>query len=199
MDARIRGFLQKNRRTAKGSSEIAQFIPVIYILLLLVLMPLLDIGIVFVAGATQYLATNDIAAKAATQGDYTSALNAMANEASQFQSSGLAQFAQMAPDGGYIGCGDDLYAMATNIVSGVVTSSPADQPPTQAINTTANMYELSVKSTYSVQPLVSLAALPFLGSVPGLGQPAILTFTANRPIETLVGSNQHLDRAQSLP
>jgi hypothetical protein len=107
----------------------------------------------------------------------------MTNEASQFQSSSLAQFVQMVPAGGYIGCGDDLFALVTNIGSGVVTSSPADQPLNQTINTTTNMYEVLVKSVYNVEPLISLAAIPFLGNVPGLGQPITLIFTANRPFE----------------
>jgi hypothetical protein len=76
-------------------------------------MPLLDLSSAFVAGATQYLATNDFAAKAATQPDYSSALNSMANEAYQFQSNGLAQFVHIAPRGGYTGCGDDMYVLAT--------------------------------------------------------------------------------------
>jgi len=51
------------------------------------------------------------------------------------------------------------------------------------IDTTAKMYELSVKSTYTVSPLISLATVPGLGSVPGLGLPVTLSFTANRPVE----------------
>ena len=61
---------RKNLRRSQGSSEIAEFIPVVYILFLLVLIPLLDLVTVFVAGAVQYLATNDLAAKAANQADY---------------------------------------------------------------------------------------------------------------------------------
>jgi hypothetical protein len=158
-------------------------VPTLYILFLLVLMPLLDVGNLFVAGAAQYLATNDFAAKAATQSDYSSVLNTMATEAFQFQSSGLAKFVNMRAQGGYTGCGDDLYVLQTDIGSGTVTSSAADQPLPPPIDTKNNMYEISVKSVYSVSPLVNLAAVPGLGSVPGLGQPVTLTFTANRPVE----------------
>src|SRR5580692_5495325 len=86
-----------SRRSKRGSSEISEFAPTLYILFLLVLMPLLDVGNLFVAGAAQYLATNDFAAKAATQGDYASILNAMANEAYQFQSTGFAKFVHLQP------------------------------------------------------------------------------------------------------
>ena len=167
----------------EGASELAQFPVVLYVLFLLVLFPLLNLVGLLVAATTQYLATNDLAAKAATQADYTSSLNSMLNEAAQFQSTGLSKFVQLEPAGGYVGCGDDLYVLATDIGSGVVISSSADQPITQTIDTSKSMYELQVQSTYSVSPLTNLAAIPFLGNVPGLGQPATLSFTANRPVE----------------
>ena len=89
----------------------------------------------------------------------------------------------MIPAGGYTGCGNDLYVLATNIGSGSVTSSPPDQPLTQPINTTTGMYELQVKSVYTIEPQISLAALPLLGNIPGLGQAVTLNITANRPVE----------------
>jgi hypothetical protein len=173
----------QNVRSQKGVSELSQFPVVLYIVFLIVLFPLLNLVTLFVAGTTLYLATNDFAAKAATQVDYSSALNCMVNEAFQFQSNGLAHFVHMVPEGGYTGSGDDLYVLATNIKSGAVTSSPADGPLTQQIDTATSMYELQVKSTYSVSPLLSLASIPVLGTVPGLGTPVTLTFTASRPVE----------------
>jgi len=170
-------------RSSTGSTEIPQFVIVLFILFLFALVPMLDISALLVAAATQYLATNDLAGKAATQPDYQSALNSMFNEAGQFQMTGLAEFVRMVPSGGFTGCGDDLYMLATNIGSGVVTKSSADQPLTQTINTSSNMYELSVASSYSVTPLISLASVPGLGSVPGLSTPVTLSFTANRPLE----------------
>ena len=70
-------------------SELAQFPLTFYILFLIVLIPLLNLVSLLVAGTTQFLATNDIAAKAATQPDYASALNSMVNEASLFHSNTL--------------------------------------------------------------------------------------------------------------
>jgi hypothetical protein len=154
-----------------------------YILFLVILMPMLDLVNVFVGGAVQYLATNDIAAKASSQPDYPTTLNTMVNEAYQFQSNGLAKFVNIAPDGGYTGCGADLYIVGTNIASGAVTASSANQTLNQAVDTTQNMYEASVKTTYDISPLVSFAAIPGLNTVPGLGMPVTLNCTANRPIE----------------
>jgi len=179
----MRQLNHRMRRSPNGMSEFSQFSLVLYVLFLIVLLPLLNLATLFLAAAIQFLATNDFAAKAATQPDYASALNSMASEAFQFQSNTLAQFVRMVPAGGYTGCGNDLYVLATNIGSGGVISSPPDQPLAQSINTTTALYELQVKSVYSVEPLVSLAALPLLGNVPGLGQAVTLTFSASRPVE----------------
>src|ERR1700679_1934260 len=173
----------KNRRSKRGASEISQFIPALYILFLIVFLPLINLATLFVSAAIQYLATNDFVAKASTQQSYSSALNTMAREAYHFQqTSGLANFISMSPTGGYTGCGDDLYVLTTNVATGVVSSSAANMPLTQAVNTGTNIYELSVTSNYSVAPLINLSAVPLLGAVPGLGQPVNLTFTANRPV-----------------
>jgi hypothetical protein len=154
-----------------------------YVLFLIILIPLLNLVNLFVSAATLYLATNDFASKAATQPNYSSALNAMAAESYKFQATGFARFLHMVPTGGFSGCGDDLYVLATDLGTGAVTSSQADMPLSQAIDTPASMYELSVQSVYEVSPLISMSALPLLGSVPGLGKPAALTFKATRPVE----------------
>jgi hypothetical protein len=184
----IRGGLNRSSRSQRGASEISEFIPVVYVLFLIVLLPLLNLGALFVAAATQYLATNDFVSKASTQSDYHDALNTMAGEAYQFQASGLAHFIHMAPAGGYTDCGDDLYVFTTNIATGAVTSTAADMPVTVPVNTRANVYELSVTSSYTVAPLVNLSSLPVLGNVSGLGQPVALSFTANAPSSIPVAS-----------
>ena len=175
--------LNRSVRSPKGASQIAEFAPVMYVLFLIVLLPLLNLTALFAGAAIQYLATNDLVAKAATQSGYSGALNTMADEAYSFQANGLAHFVKMTPEGGYTGCGDDLYVVTTNIATGTVTSSAPDMPMTAPVNTAANMYELSVKSSYTLAPLVNLSSVPVLGSVPGLGQPVALSFTANRPVE----------------
>ena len=170
-------------RSRKGATEIAQFPLTIYCLFLVVLLPVLNLVTLLIAGTTAYLATNDLAAKAATQASFAQALNAMAVEAYNFQSNSLAQFVKMSPQGGYTGCGDDLYVLATDIGGAGIQSSAADQSLTQTIDTTKNIYEMQVVSSYTVSPLVSMASFPLLGSIPGLGQPVTLSFAASRPIE----------------
>ena len=170
-------------RSETGATEIAQFPLTIYCLFLVVLLPVLNLVTLLIAGCTAYLATNDFAAKAATQSTFAQALNAMAIEAYNFQTNNLAHFVKMVPQGGYTGCGNDLYVLATNIGGSGIQSSAPDQSLTANIDTTKNIYELQVVSSYTVSPLISMASLPLLGSVPGLGQPVTLSFAASRPVE----------------
>lgn len=174
---------RRKRRNARGASEIAEFIPALFVLFIIILMPLIDLAAVFVAAATQYLATNDIVSKAATQADYASALSSMASEAYNFQSTGFAKFVKLQPLNGFTGCGDDLYVLATDVGSGTVVTSSANQPLAQNIDSKTNIYELSVRSEYTTGPLISLSGVPLLADIPGLGKPATLVFTANRPVE----------------
>jgi len=170
-------------RSSKGAAEIAQFPLTIYCLFLTLFLPVLNLVALLIAGTTAYLATNDLAAKAATQPTFAQALNAMAVEAYSFQSNALAQFVKMSPQGGYAGCGNDLYVLATNIGAAGIQSSAPDQSLNSNIDTTNNIYEMQVVSSYTVSPLVSLASFPLLGNIPGLGQSVTFCFAATRPIE----------------
>ncbi len=69
----------------------------------------------------------------------------------------------------------------------MTTGSPANQGLVTQVNIVQDMYEYQVKSAYTVSPLISLESVPVLGSVPGLGQPVTLAFTANRPVEHPAG------------
>ena len=180
-------WLKRNQRSRRGSSEIAEFIPVLFVLFIVVLMPMLDFVTVFVAAAIQYVATNDFASKAAVQSTFPNALSNMVQEAAQFQYYGLAKYVNLKPQSGFMACGNDLYVLATNVSSGAIVKTGANQPFNEAINTQANMYEISVTSKYAVSPLISMERIPLLCSIPGLGYPFDLSFTANRPVEHPAG------------
>jgi hypothetical protein len=65
--------MQKRRLKARsevGATEMSQFPLTIYCLFLVVLLPVLNLVTLLVAGCTAYLATNDFAAKAATQSSF---------------------------------------------------------------------------------------------------------------------------------
>ncbi|MDR3614816.1 MAG: hypothetical protein P4L53_14755 [Candidatus Obscuribacterales bacterium] len=191
-------------RNAKGTAAISEFALVLYVLFFIILVPVVDLGCLLIAAATQYLATNDFVAKAASQPDYMNALNAMFAESQKFETLGMSKFMNMTPQGGYVGSGDDLYVVATNIGSGGVTKSSANNSLPPPINTATNFYELSVQSTYSFKPVLSLAGVPLLGQVPGLGQPVTFTFVANRPVEhpgglTFNGTNSTQGSVAFLP
>ena len=170
-------------RSTRGAAELSEFALVLYILFFVILVPIVDLGGLLIAAGTQYLATNDFAAKAASQPDYINCLNAMFAESQKFEAMSIAKFMNMTPQGGYVGSGNDMYVLATNVSSGTTATSTANNSISPPIDTSANIYELSVKSNYSFKPLLNLSGVPLLGQVPGLGQPVTFTFVANRPIE----------------
>jgi len=182
---KVRCSTRIKQRPQAGVAGLSEFPLTIYVLFLIVLLPLINLASLFVAASVEYLATNDFVAKAATQANYSGSLNTMVSEAYQFCGNGLAKFVSLNPDGGFAGCGSDLYVLVTDIASGAVKSSPANLglPFAQPINTKTNIYELQIKSVYRVSPLISLAAVPILQDVPGLGKPVTLTFAASRTVE----------------
>ena len=175
--------MNSRHRSIKGAAQLSEFALVLYVLFFIILVPVVDLGCLLIAAATQYLATNDFAAKAASQPDYINSLNAMFTESQKFETTGMSKFMNMTPQGGYVGSGNDLYVITTNITSGGVQKSSANNSLSPPIDTTANVYELAVNSNYSFKPILSLAGVPLLGNIPGLGQPVTFTFVANRPVE----------------
>ena len=170
-------------RSQIGATEITQFPLTIYCLFLVLFLPVTNLIALVVAASTIYVATNDLAAKAAAQPTFAQSLNAMTLEAYSFQSNSLARFAKMVPNGGYTGCGNDLYVLATDMKGAGVQTSAPNQSLTSNVDTTKSIYEMQVVSSYSVSPLVSLASFPLLREVPGLGRPVLISFAAYRPIE----------------
>jgi len=177
LDFRWMMYCMHNRLTSarsnRGATEITQFPLTLYCLFLVLFLPVLNLVTLLIAGTTALLATNDFAAKASTQATFAQALNAMAVESYNFQSNALAQFVKMSPQGGYTGCGNDLFILATDIGGTGVQSSAPDQSLNAVIDTTKKIYEMQVVGSYTVSPLVSLASVPVLGSVPGLGLPVL--------------------------
>ena len=184
---KIRGGMSLRRaaniRSSAGATEMAQFPLTIYCLFLIVLIPVLNLVAIIIGGCTAYLATNDLVAKSSTQPTFSQALNAMATEAYAFQNNKLAQFVKMTPQGGYAGCGNDLYILQTNVAGSGVQSSSPDQSLNSNFDTSKFIYEMQVVSSYSVSPIISMSSIPMFGSVPGLGEPVVFSFAASRPIE----------------
>jgi len=57
----------RRSRSQRGASEVAQFIPALYVVFVVMLVPLLNLAFLFLSAATLYLATNDFVARASSQ------------------------------------------------------------------------------------------------------------------------------------
>jgi hypothetical protein len=169
------------RRNCVGS--IAEFPLVVFILLLIITFPLIDLISLGISAATLALLTQQAASRAAAQQNYSDALSSMQQEALGFLAQGFARLNKMQPTGGYQNCGLELYTVATDFhtnrvsVYGPNTSLPS---PPQILE---YVYEFDCKAKYAVGPFISLAGIPGFDKIPGLGCPAVLTFNCCRSLE----------------
>jgi hypothetical protein len=177
--------LKVKRRTAKGSL-IVEFGPVLFILFILVLIPLIDLISLATGAVTALLETNEAVSSAAVQEGYANSLNAMYTTCAKFFTSGFAKFTGLTPQYGYAACGMDLY-IRTTPMSGAATLSPPNKPLSPPIDLTDNVYEFVGVNHCTIRPLISMEKIPILGSVPGLGQPAILQLSATHMVEHPTG------------
>jgi hypothetical protein len=184
------------KRTCHG--KLAEFPVVLFVLLLLCLFPLLDLLSVAAAAGTGYLAANQTASQVAVQQTYAKSLTTMQSELSDFLSNGFGAWLRMKPVAGYNRCGGNLSTIVTNFRQQGATTFGPNTPVPGPIDPTTYLYECSVQVTVQVPPLVNLSSLPFLAQVQGLGQPAVLTFVANRLSEHPYGLCNPLDNLASL-
>lgn len=169
------------RRNKKGS--LAELPVVLFVLLVMFFFPLLDLAFLATGASVIYLVNLQTAIRASSQPRYADALTAVFDEATRLNTSGLANFAKLVPTNGYRSCGTELSIIATNVTSGASTVSGANVPLPPPVDTVSNVYEYRTVSTYAVGPFVSMAKVPFITDVPGLGKPAVLTFTNHRSVE----------------
>lgn len=153
------------------------------LLWVIIFFPLLNlIGIALAAGSIAFM-TMDCATKASSQPTYADALTAMADEATSFQSTGLMKFLNLQPNGGYTNCGMDLFVKAENYRNGNTTDYGPNTPVPPPLDPMTFVYEYCAESKFSVSPWVMMSGVPFLGQVPGLGKPVVLTFNVERSVE----------------
>ncbi len=169
----------------------------LFLLFILMAFPLFDLLGLATGTGVACLVAHQAASRAATHQRYDTALLAMNTEATGLLASGFANFARMAPVSGYNGSGADLYVVATNYRSGGTQSFGPNQPVQGAIDPSTWLYECNVRVKYQIGPLISLAGTPFIGNVPGLGKPAVVSFEANRAAEYPMGLNKIGDLANS--
>ncbi len=171
-------------RSQSGASSTSEFVPALFILVVLFILPMLNLMPIALGAGFTYLVSHQAASRAAGQSSYAEALLEAEKEVQAFNGSAWSKLLQMSPVGGYMTNGFDLYTDETlTSGAGTTTSYGPNTPMTVTPNQLANIYEYKVRCTYSISPFVNLSNLPFIGSVPGIGQPYIMSMVAHKAVE----------------
>lgn len=177
------GSMKRVARSQTGAHS-AEFACALFVFFLMLLFPLINLAGFAMAAGTQYMLTVQAVSNAGTAATYPEALTAMETTARGITSSGFGKFANLSPAGGFSGSGADLFIQRTTLGSGSTTTVYGPNTPyVDVIDKTNNVYEYQVRSIFNVQPFLNLAAIPFIGNVPMIGQPIRLSFVANRLVE----------------
>jgi len=181
---------QRMRNQVGAGAGAAEFAPALIIFFLIILFPLINL-IMFTTGyATGYLCAKQCASRASTQNTFTDAANVVQSESATFVASGFGQFAKLVPIGGIAGSGIDLSVVSVPYGGGAATTYTKNVPIPSPATPNTNTYEYKVEANYNMGPFMNLSSLPWIGTVPGLGQPARLQFTATGSAEFPEGLNQ---------
>lgn len=171
------------RNRTSGGSATAEFVISLFVLLLIFALPLVNALGLAVGGAIGLMASRQMAYTASTQRRYSDSLAQVYSEAQNLQSTGFARFIRLVPVNGYQNCGADLFIDSSNYVSGGNKRFGPNIPVPPPIDTSSNIYECTIHYTYQIGPIVDLHTVPFIGGVPGLGKPCVLTMNSSRSAE----------------
>lgn len=144
---------------------------------------------------------------ASTQTDFNGCLGAVEKRTAEFNCQGFTKMLKVVPEAGYKNSGCDLFIDAVDFMdSGKCTVVGPNKPVEPPIDLTNRFYEVAAHTTYSVDPLINLGAVPFLASVPALGKPVLLSVKVKRCAEFPQGlvrgpadGNLPANAAQHLP
>ncbi len=179
--------MRRRGRRKDGKASSVEFSVALVVFFLVILFPLINlIGFAMGAGTLYFLVVQcGVAASGAST--YSQALTNMEAKSKEIAATGLGKFASLAPVGGFNGSGTDLYVIETSVSGGDPTKHGPNTPLTGTIDPNSNVYEYEVRATFNVGPFMNLSALPFVGTVPGIGSPVRLSMTADRHVEFTEG------------
>lgn len=173
----------KTRSNIGSSAHMAEFAPALMVFILVVLLPLVNLLSFTTGYASVAFLGQNCAVQASNSPTYAQALTEMRNAATQMTASGIGQFAKLAPVGGYLNSGVDLYIVETDLNSKAVQEYGPNTKLTAPADPTNKIYEFSVRTSYNVGPFLNLASIPFIGGVPLVGQPVRVTTVSHRACE----------------
>ncbi|CAN5698735.1 hypothetical protein BH10CYA1_BH10CYA1_05170 [soil metagenome] len=183
-------YLDRSRKGNMSELPIA-----LLMLMILLAFPLINLLGLVTGTSIACLIAHQAASRAASHQTYDSALTAMENEASNLINTGFANFAHMNPIRGYSGTGADLYVVASNYRTGGTKTFGPNEAVQDVIDPSSWLYECNVRVKYEIGPVISMASAPFIGEIPGLGKPVVITFEASRSAEYPTGLNKIGDLA----
>jgi hypothetical protein len=170
-----------------NAGHITEFPLSLYILLLIVVFPIVDLVGLVTGSAIICLTAHQAASRAANQRRYADSLDVMQQSANDFLKTGFAEFARLHPTGGFGNCGANLYIDACNYQTNAIQAYGPNTPLPPPADTSTYVYECRVQTAYEVGPTVDLSFMPGLSAVPGLGKPAVINFSASRDAEYPTG------------
>ncbi len=174
----------KKNRSVSGS-QMAEFSTALFVFMFFCVFPMINLlAFGFCSGSAAFVGSQ-IASRVATSDSFDKALASMKEEALALNQSGIAKFSNLTPTGGYQNCGFDLYTVVTSLGNSgsVSVYGPTSSAPTP-LDPTNNTYEFMVRANYQYKPFCNLAAVPFIGSVPGIGANININNSAYRSVES---------------
>lgn len=181
-------------RKASGSAPeltLSLFVFFFFALFPLVNLTFLGLNMGIMALFAQYTAS-----QAASQLEYSMALDSVRASSERLVNSGLANFAKLTAAGGYMGRGADLYIVRTNYASGKVEVYGPNIPLSVPLESSKFVYEFMAQATYVYHPVFQIF-VPGLKDIPGVGSPFKLRFTCCRAVEHVDGLGEETDEELS--
>lgn len=173
------------RRRSRRGFQLSEF-PVVLFILFIMLFPLINLLCLACGACSVWLISFQTAATAVEQQNFASSLTAAANLAKGITQTGISKWVKLTPVGGYQNSGVNLFVEKLSFkgtgsnqfwLYGPNASAP---PPAQAAD---YIYTIRSEANFTVGPFLSMASWPFIGDVPGLGQPAAITITTGKAVE----------------
>lgn len=175
------------RSTRRRGASISEFPVVLFILFLIILFPLINMLGICMSGVSAYLITMQTAQAAAHANTFNEGLTAAVQTAQSMATTSIAKFAKLSPIGGASNSGITLYVEAINTSTSQIKLYGPDTPVTPPIDTVNCIYEIESIGTFQAKPFLAMAGMPFVGNVPGIGQPFPFCFRCKRAVENAPG------------
>jgi hypothetical protein len=173
---------------SKGGN-ISEFAVSLLVFFLFALFPMINLVVFAAQCGTATMITRNAAGVAATSATYGDALAGMQSTQNSDLAGGFANFSKLTANGGYTGCGADLYIVSTGLSGGTSTTTGPNTALTTTPDATNFIYEYQVRGSYMLKPFVNMSAVPFIGNVPIIGAATPYTCNVERAVETPSGLN----------